>query len=83
MYRLYSIKSPCLTQSCFRYELIFARLIKHTDLEHPDQKSLQDASKLVHNILLHINCMEKEALENGHREATLKDLEVSVIQLFT
>ncbi|XP_063700137.1 rho guanine nucleotide exchange factor 17 [Culicoides brevitarsis] len=61
------------------YELIFARLIKHTDLEHPDQKSLQEASKLVHNILLHINCMEKEALENGHREATLKDLE-SVIE---
>lgn len=45
-------------------------------MEHPDQKSLQEASKLVHNILLHINCMEKEALENGHREATLKDLEV-------
>jgi hypothetical protein len=59
------------------YELIFSRLIKHTDVDHPDQKPLQDALKLVHDILLHLNCKEKEALANGQREATLRELEVS------
>lgn len=59
----------------FSYELIFTRLIKHTDVDHPDQKPLQDALKLVHDILLHLNCKEREALENGQREAALRDLE--------
>lgn len=30
---------------------------------------------MVHNILMHLNCQEKEALENGQREATLRELE--------
>ncbi|KAH8295057.1 hypothetical protein KR018_006438, partial [Drosophila ironensis] len=57
------------------YELLFQRLIKHTDHEHPDTKHLQDVLKLVHDILVHINCKEREIMENGQREATLRELE--------
>lgn len=57
------------------YELIFQRLIKHTDADHPDKSGCQDALKLVHDILVHLNCKEREALENGQREATLRELE--------
>uniref|UniRef100_A0A182NFZ3 DH domain-containing protein n=1 Tax=Anopheles dirus TaxID=7168 RepID=A0A182NFZ3_9DIPT len=59
----------------FSYELIFTRLIKHTDVAHPDQKPLQEALKLVHDILMFLNCKEKEALENGQRETALRELE--------
>lgn len=65
------------------YELIFSRLIKHTDIDHPDQKPLQDALKLVHDILLHLNCKKKEALENGQREAALRDLEVCLNSVYS
>lgn len=51
------------------------RLIKHTDAEHPDYNGCTDAHKLVHDILVHLNCKEREALENGQREATLRELE--------
>lgn len=61
---------------------MFQRLIKHTNEEHPDQKPLQEALKLVHDILLHLNCKEREALENDHREATLRELEVREIIRF-
>lgn len=57
------------------YELILSRLIKHTDIDHPDQKPLQEALKLVHDILMFLNCKEKEALENGQRETALRELE--------
>ncbi|TDG46198.1 hypothetical protein AWZ03_007406 [Drosophila navojoa] len=57
------------------YELLFQRLIKHTDHDHPDQKHLQEVLKLVHDILVHINCKEREIMENGQREATLRELE--------
>lgn len=57
------------------YELIFQRLIKHTDSDHPDYTGCQDALKLVHEILVQLNCKEREALENGQREATLRELE--------
>ncbi|XP_058455844.1 uncharacterized protein LOC131433085 [Malaya genurostris] len=57
------------------YELILSRLIKHTDIDHPDQKLLQEALKLVHDILVFLNCKEKEALENGQRETVLRELE--------
>lgn len=60
------------------YELILSRLIKHTDRDHPDQSLLQEANRLVHNILMHLNCKEREALENGQREATLRELEVVI-----
>lgn len=62
----------------FSYELIFQRLKKHTAADHPDQKPLQDALKLVHDILVHLNCKEREALENGQREATLRELEAVI-----
>lgn len=55
--------------------MILQRLIKHTDPDHPDQKPLQDALTLVHDILMHLNCKEREALENGQRETTLRELE--------
>ena len=54
---------------------MFQRLIKHTDVEHPDYSGCSEALKLVHDILVHLNCKEREALENGQREATLRDLE--------
>ncbi|XP_041675374.1 rho guanine nucleotide exchange factor 17 isoform X3 [Drosophila eugracilis] len=57
------------------YELLFQRLIKNTDHDHPDTKHLQDVLKLVHDILVHINCKEREIMENGQREATLRELE--------
>lgn len=60
------------------YELILSRLVKHTNVEHPDQKPLQEAIHLVHSILLHLNCKEREALENSQRETLLRDLEVRV-----
>lgn len=55
---------------------MFSRLIKHTEPDHPDQKPLQEALKLVHDILLHLNCKEREALENDQREGVLRELEV-------
>lgn len=54
------------------------RLVKHTTIDHPDQKPLQEAIHLVHSILLHLNCKEREALENNQRETLLRDLEVSI-----
>lgn len=54
---------------------MFQRLIKHTDAEHPDYAGCSDALKLVHDILVHLNCKEREAIENGQREATLRELE--------
>lgn len=58
------------------YELMFQRLIKNTDIDHPDQNTLQEALKLVHDILLHLDCKKREAMENDQREAALRDLEV-------
>lgn len=55
--------------------MLFTRLKKHTDGNHPDHKPIQDVLKLVHETLLHINCKEREILENGQREATLRELE--------
>lgn len=57
------------------YELIFQRLCKHTDADHPDFSVCQEALKLVHDILVQLNCKEREALENGQREAMLRELE--------
>lgn len=54
---------------------MFQRLIKHTDADHPDYAGCSDALKLVHDILVHLNCKEREAIENGQREATLRELE--------
>lgn len=54
---------------------MFQRLIKHTDGDHPDYAGCSDALKLVHDILVHLNCKEREANENGQRETTLRELE--------
>lgn len=46
-----------------RYELLLQRLLKHTDVSHPDHCLLLAAQKQVHDQLLKINCSEKETLE--------------------
>ncbi|XP_044257449.1 rho guanine nucleotide exchange factor 17 [Tribolium madens] len=46
-----------------KYELLLQRLIKHTDVNHPDHSLLLAAQKEVHDQLLKINCTEREALE--------------------
>ncbi|RZC35191.1 rho guanine nucleotide exchange factor 17, partial [Asbolus verrucosus] len=46
-----------------KYELLLQRLIKHTDVTHPDHNLLLAAQKEVHDQLLKINCTEREALE--------------------
>lgn len=46
-----------------KYELLIQRLIKHTDLNHPDHSLLLSAQKEIHDLLLKINCTEREALE--------------------
>lgn len=43
--------------------MLIQRLIKHTDMNHPDHNLLLSAQKLVHDQLLKINCTEREALE--------------------
>ncbi|CAG9855071.1 unnamed protein product [Phyllotreta striolata] len=46
-----------------KYELLLQRLIKHTDENHPDHSLLLAAQRQIHELLLKINCTEKEALE--------------------
>ncbi|KAK4872091.1 hypothetical protein RN001_016215 [Aquatica leii] len=46
-----------------KYELLLQRLIKHTDISHPDHSLLLSAQREVHEQLLRINCTEREALE--------------------
>lgn len=46
-----------------KYELLLQRLIKHTDINHPDYNFVLAAQRQVHDQLLKINCTEKEALE--------------------
>lgn len=46
-----------------KYELLLQRLIKHTDVAHPDHSLLLSAQREVHDQLLRINCTEREALE--------------------
>lgn len=55
--------------------MMFQRLIKHTGKEHPDLKNCSEALKLVHDIIVHLNCQERAAIENGQRESTLRELE--------
>ena len=55
--------------------MLFMRLQKHTDPSHGDFRPIDDVLKLVHEILLHINCKEKEISDNCQRENTLRDLE--------
>lgn len=55
--------------------MMFIRLIKHTETDHPDYENCSESLKLVHDILVHLNCKEREANLNGQREATLRELE--------
>jgi Rho guanine nucleotide exchange factor 17 len=55
--------------------IFFFSIFKHTDADHPDHPGCSQALKLVHDILVQLNCREREALENGQREATLRELE--------
>jgi Rho guanine nucleotide exchange factor 17 len=61
----------------FHFVLVyfFFSIFKHTDADHPDHPGCSQALKLVHDILVQLNCREREALENGQREATLRELE--------
>lgn len=43
--------------------MLLQRLIKHTDVNHPDHNVLLAAQREVHDQLLKINCTEREALE--------------------
>lgn len=54
---------------------MFQRLRKHTDVDHPDYPGTASSLILVHNILTHLNCKEREAMENEERKATLRELE--------
>lgn len=57
------------------YKMMLSRLIKHTEADHPDHVNCSESLKLVHDILAHLNDKEREALLNGQREATLRELE--------
>nr|CAH7735583.1 unnamed protein product [Callosobruchus chinensis] len=46
-----------------KYELLLQRLIKHTDESHPDHDILLEAQRKIHDLLVKINCTEKEAVE--------------------
>nr|CAH7765495.1 unnamed protein product [Callosobruchus chinensis] len=46
-----------------KYELLLQRLIKHTDESHPDHDILLEAQRKIHDLLVKINCTEKEAVK--------------------
>lgn len=56
--------------------------MKHTKSGHPDHETLQEALKLTHDILLQLNCKEREALEIKQCETVLKELEVRRKKVF-
>ncbi|XP_055384459.1 uncharacterized protein LOC129614093 isoform X1 [Condylostylus longicornis] len=64
-------------QKFVNYEMLFTRLLKHTDSDI-DQKPIQDVLKLVHDILVHLDCKKKEINENGQREDALRQYETYI-----
>ncbi|XP_077301096.1 rho guanine nucleotide exchange factor 17-like [Arctopsyche grandis] len=58
-----------------RYELLIQRLIKHTEPSHPDHQLLINAQKEIHELLVRINCTERESLELEQQQQTLRELE--------
>ncbi|KAL2727591.1 rho guanine nucleotide exchange factor 17-like isoform X9 [Vespula maculifrons] len=58
-----------------RYELLIQRLLKHTDPKHPDYKFLQVAQKEIHELVVKINCTERESLEWEHQQNILRELQ--------
>ncbi|XP_032453905.1 uncharacterized protein LOC100123336 isoform X2 [Nasonia vitripennis] len=58
-----------------RYELLIQRLLKHTDTSHPDYQLLTAALKEVHELVVKINCTERESLEWEQQQTTLKEVQ--------
>ncbi|KAJ8678665.1 hypothetical protein QAD02_014452, partial [Eretmocerus hayati] len=58
-----------------RYELLIQRLLKHTDPSHPDYQLLTAALKEVHELVVKINCTERESLEWEQQQSTLKEVQ--------
>ncbi|KAF7404045.1 hypothetical protein HZH68_006839 [Vespula germanica] len=58
-----------------RYELLIQRLLKHTDSAHPDYEFLQAAQKEVHELVVKINCTERESLEWEQQQSTLREVQ--------
>ncbi|XP_076245903.1 rho guanine nucleotide exchange factor 17 isoform X2 [Calliopsis andreniformis] len=61
-----------------RYELLIQRLLKHTDVSHPDFELLQSAQKEVHELVVKINCTERESLEWEQQQTTLREVQALV-----
>ncbi|XP_024226609.1 rho guanine nucleotide exchange factor 17 isoform X9 [Bombus impatiens] len=61
-----------------RYELLIQRLLKHTDTTHPDFELLQAAQKEVHELVVKINCTERESLEWEQQQSTLREVQALV-----
>ncbi|XP_014213202.1 rho guanine nucleotide exchange factor 17 [Copidosoma floridanum] len=61
-----------------RYELLIQRLLKHTDHSHPDYQLLTAALKEVHELVVKINCTERESLEWEQQQTTLKEVQALV-----
>ncbi|XP_024886291.1 uncharacterized protein LOC112463866 isoform X1 [Temnothorax curvispinosus] len=61
-----------------RYELLIQRLLKHTDPTHPDHELLQAAQKVVHELVVKINCTERESLEWEQQQTTLREVQALV-----
>ncbi|XP_060823206.1 rho guanine nucleotide exchange factor 17 isoform X6 [Bombus pascuorum] len=61
-----------------RYELLIQRLLKHTDTAHPDFELLQAAQKEVHELVVKINCTERESLEWEQQQSTLREVQALV-----
>ncbi|XP_058793844.1 uncharacterized protein LOC131665757 isoform X2 [Phymastichus coffea] len=58
-----------------RYELLIQRLLKHTDASHPDKDLLTAALKEVHELVVKINCTERQSLEWEQQQTTLKEVQ--------
>ncbi|XP_078048564.1 rho guanine nucleotide exchange factor 17 isoform X1 [Augochlora pura] len=61
-----------------RYELLIQRLLKHTDASHPDFELLQAAQKEVHELVVKINCTERQSLEWQQQQTTLREVQALV-----
>lgn len=58
-----------------RYELLIQRLLKHTDRTHPDHELLTAAMKSIHELVVKINCTERECLEWEQQQSVLKEVQ--------
>ncbi|XP_044741700.1 rho guanine nucleotide exchange factor 17 isoform X2 [Chrysoperla carnea] len=58
-----------------KYEMLIQRLLKHTEITHPDHQLLLEAQHHIHELLLKINCTEREMNEFEQQQQNLKELE--------